>query len=236
MNIHDKIIKDLIKNSSSQTKTNYEKYFKYVLKFHWLKADWIKQIFKENYQSIKSLDKQSQIDLSFKLLKSNFAEQKQFAILILSKIVNQLDEIFLTNIKPVIDKHMYDWATCDVLSSKVFSNMIKEDKKIAWIVKKWKDDSNLWLQRSACITFVKLARFWEFNDTIIQICKTVIQNPERFVQLWAWWVLRELSLADLELTVDFIKNNYKYFSREWLRYSIEKMDMPLRQELLNYKF
>jgi hypothetical protein len=42
-------------------------------------------------------------------------------------------------------------------------------------------------------------------------------------------------VVDLKSVVDFIKENYSKFSREGLRYAIEKMDSDLRRELMDYK-
>jgi hypothetical protein len=47
-------------------------------------------------------------------------------------------------------------------------------------------------------------------------------------------VLRELYLADPDNVVEFIKDNYDHFSREGLRYAIEKMPDDLKTELLYY--
>ena len=130
--------------------------------------------------------------------------------------------------------HVYDWGNCDGLSSQVICELIKRDANLAEILRKWKDSDNLWQQRSACVSFVKIAKKGELNDLIIDICSTTVQNSERFAQLGTGWVLRELSLADLDLVQQFIKDNYTYFSREGLRYAIEKMDEDDRDELLSY--
>lgn len=55
------------------------------------------------------------------------------------------------------------------------------------------------------------------------------------MQLGCGWMLRQLSVVDTDLVVDFIKQNYKQFTREGLRYAIEKMDPHLKQQLLKYK-
>jgi len=68
----------------------------------------------------------------------------------------------------------------------------------------------------------------------MEICGTCVQSEERFVQLGNGWVLREVGQHYLDEVVDFIKTNYKSFSREGLRYAIEKMDADLRQSLLDY--
>lgn len=126
--------------------------------------------------------------------------------------------------------------------------MIKRNDNIAPLIQKWKDADCLWRQRAACVSFVKIARKGKHNDIIYDICSTVVKNKERFAQLGNGyyishfllislfrWVLRELSLADKEGVVQFIKDNYTYFSREGLRYAIEKMDSSLKKELMTYR-
>ena len=60
-----------------------------------------------------------------------------------------------------------------------------------------------------------------------------IKNPERFVQLGCGWVLREVSVDNLKVTVEFIEKNYEYFSREGLRYACEKMPDSVRAYVMN---
>jgi len=49
------------------------------------------------------------------------------------------------------------------------------------------------------------------------------------------WVLRDLYLSDPEATVKFITDNYEFFSREGLRYALEKMPIILRNKLMKWK-
>eukprot|EP01122_Echinamoeba_exundans_P003203 TRINITY_DN13334_c0_g1_i1.p1 TRINITY_DN13334_c0_g1~~TRINITY_DN13334_c0_g1_i1.p1 ORF type:complete len:215 (-),score=51.33 TRINITY_DN13334_c0_g1_i1:56-700(-) len=138
----------------------------------------------------------------------------------------------MPKIENLFDRNMiYDWGTCDTISGGVIHEMIKQDANVVQHLKAWKSATNPWKQRAACVSFVKLARHGKFNDDIIDICATTVQNPYRFVQLGTGWVLRELWLADPKVTVGFIKSNYKYFSREGLRYALEKMDSKTKQLL-----
>lgn len=136
-----------------------------------------------------------------------------------------------------IDNHVYDWATCDTLSSRVICELLKlQPLHVVPIVREWKNASDHhWRQRAACVSFVKVARLGQHNDTIIDICETCIRNQERFVQLGCGWVLRELSLSDTDRVVRFITSHYDSFTREGLRYAIEKMSPELRSQLLRYK-
>lgn len=44
----------------------------------------------------------------------------------------------------------------DGFSGKVIFEMIKRNNEIAKEVEKWKDSENLWLQRTSCVSFVKV--------------------------------------------------------------------------------
>ncbi len=84
----------------------------------------------------------------------------------------------------------------------------------------------------AAVSFVNLARHGNVTAEVLQVCKTTIKNPERFAQLGTGWVLRELWLAEPAVVEVFIKENYQHFSREGLRYAIEKMPKKLQKEIM----
>ena len=133
-----------------------------------------------------------------------------------------------------IERYVQDWVTCDGLSSQVVRKLIERNPDHAPEVQAWCRSPNDWKQRASCVSFVCLARHGNYNDDIFDIATNLLQNPKRFPQLGAGWVLRELSLADEPAVIDFIKEHYEDFSREGLRYAIEKMDKPLRKQLLSY--
>ncbi len=235
MDYKKNIINEFYSNAITETKEKYTRYFKGVVKFYGLKIPQIKSIFKKQRKEISKLDLEEKINLAFSFLESEYQESKSFGILILEKEFKNLDKNFLNKLKKIIEKNVYDWWTCDSLSGKVIWNMIRLDSNFSTIIQKWKNSKYMWLQRVSCVSFLKVARFGKHNDIIIDICSTTIQNSERFVQLGTGWILRELSLADLNLVQNFIRENYHLFSREWLRYAIEKMNLKDRKQLLKYK-
>ena len=134
-----------------------------------------------------------------------------------------------------VERYVNDWATCDTLSSQVVRKLISAKPEYAPMVQSWSRSSYDWKQRASCISFVVLAKHGEYNEVILDIAVHVIQNQERFPQLGVGWVLRELSLADGDAVVGFIKEHYGQFTREGLRYAIEKMDKTLQKQLLKYE-
>lgn len=229
------IKQQLKKHQDATNAAGMAKYFKGVLKFHGIKMPELKQIFSDIYkQYISQEDISQQIKLAYKLIESNYGEEKKFGVMLLQKNLKYLNAQHISEIADVIENHVYDWATCDGLSGSLIGKMIRRDPSLSKSTYAWRNSSNLWLQRSSCLVYLPTARLGNHNEQIIKTCKVCVQNSERFVQLGVGWILRELSLADLDLVVEFIKANYNYFSREGLRYAIEKMKPQLRQKLLNY--
>ena len=231
MNIKEEIIEEIKKNASQEQKESAERYFKGVIPFYGLKNPDANQLAKEVYKKYK-LPKEEVFSLAEELLKSKYFEEKQIAIILLSLIKKELNKNDLSRIKEFVNNYVNNWAHCDIMSGKVVTEIIKKDISAADEVVKWKDSENIWLKRAAAISFVKLGKEGKYNDYIIQICNTILDSKERFVQLGAGWVLREAWLGENERVFDFIERNKKRFTREAFRYAIEKFDKEKRDFIL----
>lgn len=220
-------------------------YFKHVAQFYGVKTPTLETLVEQHVVSpIKTAGWQPQLirDMVSMCVQDKYQEMKQAGVLsawrlktLLLKdggaaaLVDTTEALFDTG-------HVYDWAICDTLCGRVLFECLKVEPALAQRIAAWKDSPLLWKQRAAAVTFVKLAKpQYGYHDTVLDICGTIVKSPERFVQLGCGWVLREVSVHDLHGVVAFIKSNYSAFSREGLRYAIEKMDGPLRSELLAFK-
>ena len=228
----------LTENKDETTAAAQMKYMKGAVRFYGLKTPLLKEVFSSFYSpSISSLPLAAQIFMAFKLLESETFEEKYTSILIFSKNLRTLNaQETLQDLAKALDspRCVCEWATCDGIASRVIHYLIVKNAELAAQVASWKSSESIWRQRCACVSFVKMARFGGHNEIILDLCSTVVRRVERFAQLGVGWVLRELSLADLEAVVEFIKKNYGQFSREGLRYAIEKMSPSLKKKLLNY--
>mmetsp|Transcript_4725 Transcript_4725/g.17737 ORF Transcript_4725/g.17737 Transcript_4725/m.17737 type:complete len:373 (+) Transcript_4725:1810-2928(+) len=157
------------------------------------------------------------------------------------------------------EKIIADWASCDNVCGIIGMVLAKDfDKReeAMDIVKKWRfggvpqrdsseDESqlstkdmdaerNLWLQRMACVSLLKSAKDKANHDDILQIVEEVIKNQERFAQLGAGWVVREVSVVDEPRVLKFLKRTHSHWIREGWRYAIEKLDKKTRQKMLKF--
>ncbi|KAL9187092.1 hypothetical protein ACHAXT_010812 [Thalassiosira profunda] len=216
-----------------------ERYFKGIHPFYGIKSPALRPMIKKvQAQHGREWTAESLLSTTESLLEAPHGEKKMLGVYLLGVPANlkQIEEEprVIDTLGGFIERYVQDWATCDGLSSQVVRKLIERNPDYAPEVQAWCQSPNDWKQRSSCVSFVCLARHGNYNGVIFDIATNVVRNPKRFPQLGAGWVLRELSLADEPAVIDFIKEHYEDFSREGLRYAIEKMDKPLQKQLLSY--
>lgn len=247
----DKILKSastlLSEKANTKVSTQMEKYLKNLVKCRGLSAPLVSQVYKEfeaqNNEILKNLSIESKVELSHLLIKSEFFEEKTFGINILSGVIKKLDSDHINSLKELFyDNHINNWATCDSICGQILKGWTKQSKENAIEISKWSlDNKNVWIRRASCVTFINMVKkrdkgnFEGFIDMLFEICKNNIIYKERFNQLGTCWLLRELSLVDKERFTEFFYSDFEHFTREGVRYAIEKLDESERKEFLNYR-
>ena len=231
--------KECIRLRNPQRASDMGNYFKHVHPFYGIKSAELRQLIKQVQEKYrKEWTVCSLLETAETLLQDQYGEKKMLGVYLLGvpynrKIIQEEPHVIQT-MGRFVESYVNDWATCDGLSSQVVRHLITSKPEYIPHVKQWCTSSNDWKQRASCVSLLSFARHGEYNNLILEIVSHVITNSNRFPQLGAGWLLRELSVADEDVVIDFIKKNYHHFSREGLRYAIEKMDVGLRKELLNY--
>ncbi|KAL7714383.1 Uncharacterized protein QTN25_008082 [Entamoeba marina] len=197
-----------------------------------LKSAQIQTLFDSFYQStLQSYSPSFQIYFGYRFLSLHTPEEKRVGILTLSKNINFLTKSHLEDIERILDNDINDWVMCDALSNKVVAQLLKSKDDCVDQVYNWKECGKIWRMRACCIVFVNFANTEE--DKCMDICHTCVKSSERFVQLGVGCLLREMSMNYTTNVVSFIYDNYRYFTREGLRYSIDKLDVSTRKDILN---
>ncbi|MFA5303046.1 MAG: DNA alkylation repair protein [Candidatus Nanoarchaeia archaeon] len=231
----NEIQSELEKNSSKKQKISGENYLKGSV-MRGLKMNQILEVYGVFKSRIKKLSTDEKISLALMLFKSKYFSDKRFAIQIFADNIKEFDNSILSDFFELFDTYINDWATCDVLSSKVISKLILKDNSIIDIMIAWSKSNKTWAKRASIISFVNLANKGDYDGTIINISQNLIKNDFRFIQLGVGWCLRNLSQKNLTLVLGFIKKNYSHFSREGLRYAVEKMNPELKTKVLKNDF
>ncbi|HEY3324904.1 MAG TPA: DNA alkylation repair protein [Planctomycetota bacterium] len=228
----DEVRLALERRAEPLVKEGAERYFKHVVRFHGVKAPAVKQVAREVLPLLREHPIEDIVRSAFQLLSSEFSEEKQIAVIVLNRHLRTLPNEFLTQLEPVFEASVCDWGTCDAIAGRVLRFLLTRSPAEVKRVVSWSASKNLWRQRASAVAFVSEARHGRHNEQIITVCRRVVRNPERFAQLGAGWVLRELFLADRERVLSFLREHSGYISREGLRYAIEKMPAALQKQML----
>eukprot|EP01023_Acetabularia_acetabulum_P038390 TRINITY_DN36785_c1_g1_i1.p3 TRINITY_DN36785_c1_g1~~TRINITY_DN36785_c1_g1_i1.p3 ORF type:complete len:276 (+),score=39.23 TRINITY_DN36785_c1_g1_i1:69-896(+) len=235
-----KVQSQLQKHAKNSTKKKYEQYFKQQISYRGLKAPETDSILASFNDSLPQENLQL-LELGLQFLQQNYAEDKLIGNRILKKGIRKEvfnsdpDERkkFLDKIEGLFDDgHVQEWGTCDGICGHALSNLMKclqgDDRvECARSICKWCKSGNIWKQRASGVSFVTVARHGDdflegLHDLIFQTCDVTLQSEERFVQLGSRWCLRELGKGDQNALLQYVHKILRLFSREGLRYALEK--------------
>ncbi len=109
--------------------------------------------------------------------------------------------------------------------------MLDKDRTILYDLARSND---LWEQRIAIISTFAFIKRNDFDDAI-NICKLLMFNKQDLIHKASGWMLREIYKRDKGPVLKVLDEYAATMPRTMLRYSIEKMDEPLRLHYLQLK-
>lgn len=184
----------------------------------------------------------AQTKVALRLFEETPTEDKLSGVLALSEILlPHLSDRNLPAFARLFARgHIADWNLCDWFSVKVLGKMLAHadaPEDLARAISAWRSAQPLWQRRAACVAFVPHAKHGDeriggLTELVLQNADALAQDPARFAQTGAGWVLRELSLADRAAVVSFARAHAGRLSREGMRYIVEKMPAAEKKALL----
>jgi len=222
----------LLARADPVVKASYQWYFKGAVRFLGIKTPGIRKVAREVEPMLKGRPISQLVDECFRLLRSTWAEEKHVGIALLGRNVSRLPRRFLQDFEPVFDRSVHDWGTCDHVASRILRPLLAlptaRKRVVRWRMARWP-----WRQRAAAVAFVNEACHGQYNREVLTVCRVLVKNRDRFVQLGMGWVLRELFLTDRKAVLQFLEQHYPLVNREALRYAVEKMPRPLQRRVLD---
>ena len=242
----DKLAARLEGRANPKTKAWWENYLRQVIPFRGVKMADIRAalhacIADEEIGARLSLVQQKELALG--LLCERHAEDKLAGILFLQEVLLPKRAVvwrsdLSTFAKLFAEGCIYDWNTCDWFCVKVLGPLVQQQgEPCARAISEWQHAENLWQRRASGVAFVNLAKDGEsnfdgFTDMVLEICASSVRHKERFAQTGVGWVLRELSVADPDRVVRFIKEHLGEFSTESLRSAAKTLPGPVGKRLI----
>ncbi|ELP84837.1 hypothetical protein EIN_283830 [Entamoeba invadens IP1] len=193
----------------------------------------LQTIFDNFYTStLSSYSPLIQTYFAYRFIALGTVEEKKIGTMVLAKNLDEFTVDFIIDFERIFDNDITTWEICDGFATRVLGPLIKKSDDFAMKISVWKDSGKVWRMRASCVTFVSLAKVGAMTTLSFEICAACVKSSERFVQLGVGCLLREMSLTFSPQVVQFITENYRFFSREGLRYSIDKLDTVTRKQIL----
>jgi 3-methyladenine DNA glycosylase AlkD len=184
----------------------------------------------------------AQREAAFDLLTRSVAEEKLAGILIMQELLLPAGEFDserdLARLARVFDRgHLWEWNTTDWLCVRVLGPSIEAGgRPTAARIAAWVDAPGLWRRRAGAVAFVPVASrgdelFEGLVDMVLEICRVLVADHERFAQTGVGWVLRDLSDATPDRVYDFVSSHRDEMSREAVRMAAARLSDAQRVDL-----
>ena len=166
-------------------------------------------------------------------LKSQFHEERLFALFVLIDLFRKADEynqekiytLYLKNTNYINNWDLVDSSAGHIVGAYLFNR----NKKPIYDLAKSK---NLWERRIAIMATSYFIGQDEFADTL-KIAGMQLCDKEDLIHKAVGWMLREIGKRDMGTEESFLKKHHKEMPRTMLRYAIEKFPEEKRKSYLN---
>lgn len=178
------------------------------------------------------------LDLSFlnlaKLLSSKIHDEREVALMILSKRFNKGNEperkeiygFYLKNLSGV-----NNWDLVDGSAPNIVGRYLFESKSPRNFLYDFAKSDNLWKRRIAMMSTFFYIKQNDFGDAL-KIAEILLNDKHDLIHKAVGWMLREIGNRDIKKEERFLKTYYKKMPRTMLRYAIEKFPEEKRLKYL----
>ncbi|MDE6558874.1 MAG: DNA alkylation repair protein [Muribaculaceae bacterium] len=128
-----------------------------------------------------------------------------------------------------------NWDLVDVIAPKILGDWLvthPEDFNILYRLSE--EEGNLWKQRVSMVAGWMLIRKGIYEPTL-KLAEQFLTHKHDLMHKATGWMLREIGKRDQNSLLKFLDSHAREMPRTMLRYAIEKLDEPLRQEFLRRK-
>jgi len=173
------------------------------------------------------------VEDTFRLLKSEFHEERLLALILLVNISIKADDegkkaiykLYLAN-----TRFVNNWDLVDSSAEHIVGAYLRRrDRRPIYDLAV---SEELWERRIAIMSTFHFIKHNEFDDTL-RIAEILLADGEDLIHKAVGWMLREVGKRDIEAEERFLKKHYRQMPRTMLRYAIEKFPMPERKRYLN---
>jgi len=215
---------------------SYHRFFKenkyQKVRFYGVKTAVAIKIMKEQFAAVKDWSKEEVFSLCEHLWKSNYLEETSAACEWAYRFRNDFTPDDFAVFESWIERYVHNWASCDVFCNRTVGTFLEMYPKYVTKLKKWAKSPNPWMRRAAAVSLIEPARKKLFHKEVFEIATILLHDTEDLVQKGYGWMLKVAADADQDAVFRFVMAHKATMPRTALRYAIEKMPKPLKNEAM----
>jgi len=217
-----------LKQNTDSEKAKKEKAYLYSNLEHYGASLWERRKFVNEYmKEIKSWDKKTALRMARKFWAMPSFEERAMGLTILNIHADELDISDMQLIEKMM-RESKGWAFLDSLIIPIMPKIIEKEKKAYKYLKKWINDDDFWVRRSALLAqllffrkgdggdkklFFDMAESQMDENWIDELYKGEMKKRAKFfIRKAIGWTLREMSGKDPRIVVKFTKKNKQKMS------------------------
>ncbi|MBN1231976.1 MAG: DNA alkylation repair protein [Candidatus Coatesbacteria bacterium] len=197
-----------------------------------LRSSIIKSISQEHFKHVKGRGKENIVMVCNELLSSNKNAEKFIAFDWVYRIRKTLSMEDFATFENWIEKHIDNWALCDVLCTKALGCFIFAFPEFLKDLKRWASSDNRWFRRASAVTLIYSLRKKRYFKESLEIAEILLQDKEDMVQKGYGWMLKEACKHHEDEVYSFVLARKKIMPRTALRYAIEKMPAQRKKQVM----
>ncbi|MFA6927249.1 MAG: DNA alkylation repair protein [Bacteroidales bacterium] len=132
-------------------------------------------------------------------------------------------------------QYVNNWDLVDLTCRDLLGRAIADGLQDSSILDQLAASDNLWERRIAIVSTWYFIRQGQLDHTL-RIARTLLSDPEDLMHKAVGWMLREAWKIDPATIEQFLQTHYHHLPRTSLRYAIERMAEPTRQQYLKGTF
>ncbi|MBZ5597675.1 MAG: DNA alkylation repair protein [Acidobacteriia bacterium] len=174
------------------------------------------------------------VQVADKLFSGGVLEEKNFAVLMLEKVVGELGDSEFKRFGSWLSR-ISSWADHDALVHYLIAPMIVAKPARTSKVFRWAKSRNRWHRRAACVALIRGTRQRMFFPEITRLSNQLLSDQDDMVQKGLGWLLRETAKADAKRTVPYLMKIRAKAPRLVLRTACETLSARERARVLASK-
>ena len=141
----------------------------------------------------------------------------------------KLVEFYLDNLD-----YVNNWDLVDSSAHKILGDWLLDREDAQYILDELAESDHLWRERVSVIACFPFIRRYEF-DWILRLSEWFLDHEHDLIHKAVGWMLREAGKRDKSFLLTFLETHATEMPRTMLRYAIEKLPQPQRQDYLSRK-